>query len=669
MMGRSWTMNGLRMLAVTIAALTASCSEFHAKEGGETHFLMECIENACPSGLSCVCGVCTVECEGSSQCSALGDDATCVQAAVASLVCDGTPPASDICDVRCEDNADCSELGDDFECVAERCRTEEVAEQIAIGIVDAGADGAVDASIDECVGAECGGFADPLVLIVLDTSGSMERKIDCMCTTASCEECLPECSETGSDKNRWARALEALTGTFDDFSCEARARADDPDEYDSTFTLPYHQPKGTQRDDGVLNAYASRLRLGIATFDGVMSYAPEEQIAPDEFSFAMATDKAGLWSYPPVTAQSELETRDDGRAVGEYRYPGSPHPYLINTGIRNRNAESGALIVDMATSPRESTVSAIHRTLLATRPFGGTPIASALDDVRALFERDTWMAPERARPDHPRHVILITDGRPDNDFRDLSCDCNEPGNSCDGLLSPVEQASEMHCPYPTPAAAARALLGAVTSVHVIAFAAADDAFAIEQTDAIAFEGGTSAAVQAETTEELRTALSSIFEGILDGAGPNGGSCTVGDLIYEDGASWQDACGFCDCENGVNACTDIGCLDCIFDSDCNDGQVCRSGGLGCGSGACVSATAPTAGQCDAPTNVTSFCGCDGETHASPCEALTGVAHYGACEPASCMRGDEEIAHGATVMDPCNRCTCIDGELLCTDRACE
>lgn len=224
-----------------------------------------------------------------------------------------------------------------------------------------------------------------------------------------------------------------------------------------------------------------------------------------------------------------IETRPDGWPVGTYRFPGCPHPYVMNTGIRSRDAESGALIVDLEAGDADSSVDAIMQTVFAVRPFGtgGTPTAAALDDLRALFELDLSMSAERADPSRRRHVILITDGRPDDDYRASNCDCNDPKSGKDsraGLLEGDEIASEMHCPYPKAEQAARTLRcgsgetcggGVFETVHVVGFDVADDLVARMQLDLIADAGGTTAGVFVGDGDELRTALASIIEGIVD----------------------------------------------------------------------------------------------------------------------------------------------------------
>jgi hypothetical protein len=372
------------------------------------------------------------------------------------------------------------------------------------------------AAIAGCASEEPG--LDPLVLLLVDTSGSMERSSDCECRTAYCDECLPDCEANPPGKNRWVEVLEALTGTFQDFTCVARDRTSDDFTYDGTYPIPYHEPIGAQQDDGVLDVFANRVRFGLATFDGVASYDDDRQRGLDEFNVVRSQGEYGVWSYPQVDS---LQMRPDGTLAGEYAYPGVPHDYVMDTGIRSAEATEGALLAAIEPAAAETTVEAIKASLLRTRPFGGAPIAAALDDLYWYFANDAETAPERLSSERKRHVVLITDGRPDTDFRSVHCDCNEPdsGKDCDDYLSAMESASDMRCPYPTPMKAARHLRcgfgdtcdeGVVSDVHVIGFAMDDDASAKRSARDIAIAGGTDA-VFAGNGSELRSALTRMLE--------------------------------------------------------------------------------------------------------------------------------------------------------------
>jgi hypothetical protein len=620
----------LRALTLSVVALAASCSDFHAKEqeGGETHFLRECLWGACPEGLSCICGVCTIACEDDDTCTGLGERAACRDTESKSLSCEGESPTLQICDATCSSDEQCGALGADYRCIENRCRAK---------------------SIDEDRSK-----ADPLVMIVLDTSASMERKAGCECTTFSCIECLPACGTEGSEKNRWAHALEALTGTFEDFSCEAKTR-DDEGAYDFAYSIPYHQPTGAQQADGIVRTYADRVRFGVATFDGIASYDRDaSQLAPDEFSFSRSAGQDGLWSYPAVESIEELEVGPHGFQAGLYRYPGSPHPYLMNTGIRGRDAESGALTIAERRGADEAAVDRIEQTLRAIRPFGTAPIAAALDDVRWLFEKDPALASERMHAEREHHLILITDGEPDDDYRLLGCGCFDDGNAddCgDGLL---EVPAEMTCPYPSPSQAARQLRcgvsqecegGAFDSVHLIGWAEGGLSWAdggepgtAQLVEAMAIAGGGTSRI-VEDGAELRSALAAVLDSIVDGSyrgevtapGPSEirerRTCMAGELMYADGASWPQGCNRCNCANGEISCTMAGCTPCVDRTDCTGSQVCHIG-PDCTTGLC----GPPSPTCDAPLNARSLCTCNGESTApTDCSALIqGVVHVGACE---------------------------------------
>jgi hypothetical protein len=633
--------------------------------GGETHFLKACVDGLCGDGLECMCGVCTETCGSRSDCARFGQDATCVPLERDSVLCDGEPSAERVCDVRCDVSSECSGLDEGFECVEERCRPNEIAAQLADASVDAGPD---DGSV-ACTEQACGSVSDPLVLLVVDTSGSMERKPECLCTTASCEECLPLCSGAASERNRWMHVIEALTGTFDGFSCEAVSRSSWVYEYDRQYPIPYHRPLGTQRDDGVLQDYADRVRFGLATFDGVAAYGRATQPSLEELDIERSDGMDGMWSYPPAADWTEIGTSASPAQV--YLYPGSPYPYVMNTGIRSRDAAIGALFVDTGESPRAEAIDAIATSLLATRPYGGTPIAAALDDVRVLFEHDPWMAAERAMPEHPRHVVLITDGRPDDDYRLVHCDCNEPesGKDCDDYLGPLEEAADMRCPYPLSATSARALVerGLVQSVDVIGFSVEQDSAASTNVTDIAREGD-GKALFVSNAEQMRDAIALVLNSILEESSvpSSDDSCTTGELTYAHGARWMDGCGYCECQDGIVRCNAEACTQCMRDWDCAEGEHCRFDGVGCGIGYCVPSTSEA---CDAPSNHDAVCGCDGETYGSPCDAPSGVAHVGACQGIACpWLLSSTVEHGAAIPSGrlCDQCTCIDGEALCAQQ---
>jgi hypothetical protein len=361
----------------------------------------------------------------------------------------------------------------------------------------------------------------PLVMLLVDTSGSLERMADCTCQTPGCEECLPDCSR--GDRNRWANVLEALTGTFENFSCEAIQRTSfvvGVNTYDVGYYLPYNKPSGKQRDDGVLDEYRDRLRFGLATFDGYDTWVGAAPLVPPaDFAFDMSEGTEGQWSYSP---QHDIPNFTSPMVPGSFKYPNCVTDYFMDTGICNASAEQGALQIATDPATAGATNDTIQDTLLAVRPYGGTPIAASFDDLYYLFAQDEMMQSERARS-APRHIVLITDGYPDDDYRSFGCNCNVSGDPSDGQrCGDTDDPSTMHCPYPTPEEGARALrcgqdpnscdAGVVSQVHVVSFADADPT-ATTRMDQIAMEGGGQGAHHAFSALQLRQALDDVFSSI------------------------------------------------------------------------------------------------------------------------------------------------------------
>ncbi|MBW1762872.1 MAG: hypothetical protein JRI98_14530, partial [Deltaproteobacteria bacterium] len=83
----------------------------------------------------------------------------------------------------------------------------------------------------------------PHIMLLVDSSGSMERKPNCLCTTPACLECLPVCSAGTYEQNRWSVVAQALTGEFTPYECNSDVRIGGiyTGQYDEGYFLPHIQ--------------------------------------------------------------------------------------------------------------------------------------------------------------------------------------------------------------------------------------------------------------------------------------------------------------------------------------------------------------------------------------------------------------------------------------------
>ncbi len=104
--------------ACLLCLLLAACSESHKPQASrETNWLRLCQADPECGELQCICGICTLECTGSSECGAgvrcLGDGTELVAGAC------GTPEmVPGLCAPECDRGEDC---GADQDCVSGSC--------------------------------------------------------------------------------------------------------------------------------------------------------------------------------------------------------------------------------------------------------------------------------------------------------------------------------------------------------------------------------------------------------------------------------------------------------------------------------------------------------------------------------------------------------------------
>lgn len=354
------------------------------------------------------------------------------------------------------------------------------------------------------------------VLLLLDTSGSMQWREGCPCSTPSCSECLPSC-EAG-ERSRWHRVIEALTGSFTGAHCDTSARTtlDAGFSYDRNYAIPNVKLDDDleQRNDGLLARFGNYVRFGVATFDSVMSYESDELVPEGAFDWSKSRKPEGMSSYGGADPErrNRARVREDGSVVGRLNYPASAGPFQVDTGIRSASASEGALVLPRAGEDRAARHARIKQQLLGVRPFGTSPVAAALDDVYFALRAE-------AEASVRNYVVLITDGPPNDDFRRFpvpGCDCDAP-DTCAG-----EDPSTMSCPYPLPADAARYLRcgyadercdGPVAQLFVIAQAPADEALRREL-DGIAAAGGSDGTRFVSGLGQLNDALDDVLTRIV-----------------------------------------------------------------------------------------------------------------------------------------------------------
>lgn len=389
----------------------------------------------------------------------------------------------------------------------------------------------------------------PVVMLLVDTSGSMERMPDESVGTG-----FPTCTgnpASKDDRNRWAVTLEALTGTFNDFACVREERSSYArTDYDYGYHLPHHKIQySSQVADGLLDNFVYRLKFGLMTFDGVGTtlhgdtLVPYARWKPTDPFWDEAYGAPGMYSY--------------GR-VGRLSFPDCPSDYGINSGARGPGTHPGALISPGRDDDGPEVLAVndrIQESLLDVRPFGGTPIAAMLDDLEYFLRHDPDVK-QGADGDpyyscRERYAVLLTDGEPDALFRDARFKCDTPGGELDGVpCAPVtgsgDNTPKCECPYPTEVELAARMRAeeTLTKLFVVAFNV-EGAAALATLDQIAQAGGERDAYRASEQDQLRSVLDDIFANVQRGATSRSVPQVVDDgtPTFSGGMQYQITAGF------------------------------------------------------------------------------------------------------------------------------
>ncbi|MGB3051238.1 MAG: hypothetical protein WBB42_09585 [Polyangiales bacterium] len=363
----------------------------------------------------------------------------------------------------------------------------------------------------------------PHVMLLVDTSGSMERKPNCLCTTPACLECLPVCGAGTFEENRWSVVAQALTGEFTPYECNADLRIGGiyTGQYDEGYFLPHIQlPQeipayaGSQSANGVLDTYIERIKFGLMTFDsiGTLSDRPPLVSQADFLLAPFPAESAGtkgMYSYA------------DDRP---YSFPGALTTFMLNSGARSASAPEGGLVTVGAdsTASMATTNAAIQATVLGDsglgknplRPYGATPTAGLVTDLQFFLQTDPDIIQKTVDPGpgdpyygcRLRSAVLITDGFPNGDMRGNPVNCQALGNPVGATGCPFEEVADT--------VSAMISTGDLDNFYVIGFALDGDPAAVAAVEAllndIASVGDTTEAFLVADRAELVTALSFIF---------------------------------------------------------------------------------------------------------------------------------------------------------------
>ncbi len=341
----------------------------------------------------------------------------------------------------------------------------------------------------------------PLVLVLLDTSGSMEYEAGTALSKAS-EFTVPICEEPGAlgpvaaalgsyPRSRLAIAKEVLTGSYQDYWCEYDRRDTDPGAVDYLYPVPHVRACGGddgtgckapfQAFDGILDTYRDSVKFGFMTFDsrddnsiwaaGMYSYGPDGSLGIN------LGVKNTIWGDPNLPnawdQASQTWTFADGNRASN------------NTGqlVQPPAADDFAAL-------RLSNRMAQYE-INSTVGYWGTPLAPMLQDARWFLMNDPNVRPwdggtetgDRYANCRDRIVILITDGRA------------EQGEGIGGYLTTPEAVTALKNTPPSD-----------VKVYVVGFNLADDAATLLDE----LEGLADGVFVADSAAGLTTALSDVM---------------------------------------------------------------------------------------------------------------------------------------------------------------
>lgn len=296
----------------------------------------------------------------------------------------------------------------------------------------------------------------PVVLFLLDTSGSMEYDVAGYAEETGDMDVLavPACGTGNDGKSRFIVAIEVLTGEFASgtYYCEYDYRTWPHNREDYGYVVPHVIPHGVQVQNGLIDMAGDRFKFGIMTFDVNPNPSPQ--------------------------------------AAGGYSYGGETP---VNYGARNSNAPTGWFVPVAESDDREVVLARnaeVEASLMSAIPYGGTPLAPILRDALYYFQTEPSLQPYNPQTGsgdpyyacRSRNVVLITDGRANL------------GEGSEGYLTAVDYATLLRL--------------AGVKVYVVGFQLPPGADSLIQP--IAEAGGSEHAMIAVNPAQLAAALSAIL---------------------------------------------------------------------------------------------------------------------------------------------------------------